>query len=74
MKDVNFSIIIIAIVVLLIYYWALIKLGLFVYTVILVPTFGLPELNFWQFFGLYVLARMFFGNGSNIVRVKGADE
>lgn len=55
--------IILGVIILILIEWVV---GLWLWQVVAVAALGLPSLSAWQFFGLYVLCRIFFGNGINI--------
>ena len=40
--------------------------GLWLWQTIAVLVLGLPSLNAWQIFGLYILCRIFFGSGIGV--------
>lgn len=58
---------IVGVVMLILLEWFI---GLWLWQVVAVAVLGLPSLNAWQFFGLYILCRIFFGNGIGVKTTK----
>lgn len=44
--------------------------GLWLWQTVAVAVLGLPSLSAWQFFGLYILCRIFFGDGIGVKTTK----
>lgn len=67
MNNNNLTIIeiILAFILGIILFLLVLAVGCWLWGIIAVPIFGLPELTYWQFVGLYVICNILFNHGTN---------